>query len=141
MIDDTGYLVGIGADDRPQQAVANVEKFRQQLRNWEEGSAQSVTAIIDRIEQARDGDDDPSEATIPGDIEGVQLRTIHSAKGLEFPIVVIPEITRRFNMRPSVSKGHFERVDGDPVFGLKASKAEDVYSQTNTATYQHVREH
>lgn len=139
IIDETGYLIAIGADDRPQQAVANIEKFREQLRNWEEGSARSVTNLIDRIEQAREGDEDPSEATVPGDVEGVELRTIHSAKGLEFPIVVVPEVTRQFNMRSSISKGHLERIDDDPVLGLKAPSADNVYDSTNTATYLHVR--
>ncbi|WP_336136435.1 UvrD-helicase domain-containing protein [Natronomonas amylolytica] len=141
IIDDTGYLISIGADDRPQQAIANVEKFREQLRNWEESSARSVTDLIDRIERARDGDADPSEATVPGDVEGVQLRTIHSAKGLEFPIVLIPEITRQFNMRSSLSKAHIERIDDDPVIGMKAPSAGNAYRSTNTATYLHVRTH
>jgi ATP-dependent helicase/nuclease subunit A len=141
IIDETGYLISIGADDHPQQAVANVEKFREQVRNWEESSARSVTDLIDSIERARDSDADPSEATVPGDIEGVQLRTIHSAKGLEFPIVFVPEITRRFNMRSSLSKAHIGRIDDDPIIGTKAPSAGNAYHNTNTATYLHARTH
>ncbi|AGN02386.1 putative helicase [Salinarchaeum sp. Harcht-Bsk1] len=141
VIDDTAYLVSIGADDRPQQAVANVEKFRQQLRNWEEGNARSVTALLNRIQRARDGTDDPSEATIPGDIDGVQLRTIHSAKGLEFPIVIVPEITRGFNHQSRITKAHFERINDEPLLGLKAPSIDTVFDDTNSAMYTHVREH
>ena len=140
VLDETGYLIGIGADTRPRQAVANVEKFREQLRTWEEGSAQSVTALLDRIEQERTRSDDPGEATIPGDIEGVQLRTIHSAKGLEFPVVIIPEVTRQFNLRSSIPSGHFERIDDEPVLGLKAPDPDAVYETTKTATYRHLRD-
>jgi ATP-dependent helicase/nuclease subunit A len=141
IVDETGYLIGIGADDRSQQAVANVEKFREQLRTWEEGNARSVADLINRIEQARERDDDPSEATVPGDIEGVELRTIHSAKGLEFPVVVIPELTRKFNLRSSLSKAHFERVDGEPVLGMKAPTVTNPFADTKTAAYIRVRNH
>lgn len=141
IIDDTGYLIGVGADDRSQQAVANVEKFREQLRNWEEGNARSIADLINRIEQAREADEDPSDATVPGEIEGVELRTIHSAKGLEFPVVVIPELTREFNMGSSLSKAHFERINGEPVLGMKAPTATNPFADTNTAAYTRVKNH
>lgn len=141
VIDDTGYLIGVGADDRSQQAVANVEKFREQLRNWEESNARSVTDLINRIEQAREADEDPSDATVPGEIEGVELRTIHSAKGLEFPVVVVPELTRQFNMGSSLPKAHFERVDGEPVLGMKAPTATNPFADTATAAYNRVKNH
>jgi ATP-dependent helicase/nuclease subunit A len=139
IIDDTGYLVSVGADERSQQAVANVEQFRSQLRNWEEGSARSISALLDQIKQERESDADPSEATIPGDVEGVQLRTIHSAKGLEFPVVIIPEITRGFNFQSSLPKAHFERIDDDPILGMKTPSRTNQYSKTDTATYAAVR--
>ncbi|MFC7079427.1 3'-5' exonuclease [Halorussus caseinilyticus] len=43
-----------------------------------------------------------SQATVPEDNDGVRLRTIHSAKGLEFPIVVVPEVGREFNFGSGV---------------------------------------
>ena len=140
IIDETGYLIGVGADERTHQAVANVEQFRAQLRNWEEASARSVSALLDRIRQERESDADPGDATVPGEIDGVQLRTIHSAKGLEFPIVVIPELTRGFNLQSSLPSAHFERLDGDPVLGMKAPASETAYGTTKTATYRAVRE-
>jgi ATP-dependent helicase/nuclease subunit A len=141
VIDDTGYLISIGAGDRPQQAVANVEKFREQLRNWEESSARSVTDLINRIERTREGGEDPSEATVPGEREGVELRTVHSAKGLEFPVVVIPEISRQFNMQSSIPSAHFERINDEPTLGMKAPTATNAYESTKTAAYKRVREH
>ena len=140
IIDQTGYLVSVGADERSQQAVANVEQLRAQIRNWEEGSVQSVAGLLDRIQQERESDSDPGEATIPGDIEGVQLRTVHSAKGLEFPIVIIPELTREFNFQSSLPKAHLEQLDDDPIVGMKAPDTIGDHSLTNTATYLAVRE-
>jgi ATP-dependent helicase/nuclease subunit A len=140
IIDQTGYLVSVGADERSQQAVANIEQFRAQIRNWEEGSVRSVAGLLDRIQQERESDSDPGEASIPGDIEGVQLRTVHSAKGLEFPVVIIPEVTRKFNFHSSLPKAHFEQLDDNPVMGMKAPDIAGDHSLTNTATYLAVRE-
>lgn len=140
VIDETGYLIGIGADTRPQQAVANVEKFREQLRNWEEGSAQSVATLLNRIERERTYDDDPGEARIPKKTEGVQLRTIHSAKGLEFPVVIVPEVTRRFNMQSSITYGVFERIDDQPVLGMKAPDPRADGEMSDTGAYTFVNE-
>ena len=140
IIDQTGYLVSVGADERSQQAVANVEQFRAQIRNWEEGSVRSVAGLLDQIQQERESDSDPGEASIPGNIEGVQLRTVHSAKGLEFPIVIIPELTREFNFQSSLPKAHLEQLDDDPIVGMKAPDSAGDHSLTNTTTYLAVRE-
>lgn len=138
VIDETGYFVSIGADERPQQAIANVEKFREQLRRWEEGNARSIAALLERIDQAQSGGDDPSEASIPGAVDGVQLRTIHSAKGLEFPIVIVPEMTREFNLQSSLNGAHFERLNDVPVLGMKAPRS-DPFVASNSGTYLRVR--
>lgn len=140
IIDQTGYLISVGADERSQQAVANVEQFRAQVRNWEEARARSISALIDRIERDRERDTDPSEASIPGEIEGVQLRTIHSAKGLEFPIVCLPELTREFNLQSSLNSAHFEQLSGEPMIGMKAPAQEIAYETTNSSAYRAVRE-
>jgi len=119
ILEDTGYLTSVGADERPQQAIANIDKFRDRIRSWEEGSTLSIAGLLDRIETEREADDDPGEATIPGDIDGVQFRTIHSAKGLQFPVVGVPELGRKINIESNLPSGHIESIDGEPVLGLK----------------------
>lgn len=141
IIDETGYFLSIGAGDRSRQAIANVEKFREQLRTWEEAQARSVTALLDRIEQDQSTAEDPSEATIPGEIEGIQLRTVHSAKGLEFPVVVVPELTREFYLRSSLPRAYIETIHGDAVLGIRAPGVENPFEIQQSAAYQRVKEH
>ena len=89
VIDDTGYLASVSADERGQQAVANVEKFRDQIRTWSENGIHTAAGLLHRIDQQADLDAREGEADIPGDADGVRIMTIHSAKGLEFPIVTV----------------------------------------------------
>ena len=128
VIDETGYLVAVGADERPTQAVVNVNQFRERLRGWEEGAALPLADVLVRIDHEQSFGDDIGEAEIPTDVEGVQLRTVHSAKGLEFPIVVVPELGRGAGGQATISTdggrfstdlAYLEEVDGEPVLGIK----------------------
>ncbi|MFC7009377.1 UvrD-helicase domain-containing protein [Halalkalicoccus salilacus] len=143
IIDDTGYLISIGADERPEQAVVNVNKFRERLRTWEEGSALPLVEVIERIERERNQETDPGEATIPTSIDGVQLRTVHSAKGLEFPIVVVPELSRGVSKRATITDDsqrrhslvYLETVGDEPVLGIKGPSPANSFETTATPDY------
>jgi len=81
IIEDTGFIASLATDERGQQAVANVEKFRSRLRGWSEEGLQTLPEVVERIERdvelsAREG-----EAEVPEDADGVRIMTIHDAKG------------------------------------------------------------
>jgi ATP-dependent helicase/nuclease subunit A len=136
---ETGYLGAVGAGDRPQQAVENVEQFREQVRSWAEGGNPTLAELLTRIRDRREVETHASQATVPEDTDGVRLRTIHSAKGLEFPIVVVPEVGREFNFGSGVDddgKVYLEEIpvgEGtEPILGLKAPSPNDPYESTDT---------
>ncbi|WP_409348366.1 3'-5' exonuclease [Natronorarus salvus] len=122
----------------------NVEKFRERLRTWEEGSALPLSEVIQRIERERDHESDPGEATIPIAIYGVQLRTVHSAKGLEFPIVIVPELSRGVNKRATItdssqrrhSLAYLEIVADEPVHGIKGPFPANSFETIATPDYE-----
>ena len=140
IIDDTGYIASVGADERPRQAAVNINRFREQLRAWEEGGIKTVSELLTRIERRKEIESHADEATIPEDADGVQIRTIHSAKGLEFPVVAIPEVGTEFNFQGNVDDYGKVYLDGldvvdngsEPVLGLKAPSADDPYEHKNT---------
>jgi ATP-dependent helicase/nuclease subunit A len=134
VIDETGYLATISADERPQQAVANVEKFREQLRGFGEEGVTSLPTLVRRIERLRSLGNREGEATVQGGGDGVKILTVHDAKGMEFPFVVVPGIGHGFNMKAAVGGGRieFEEIDGDHVAGLKAPDPEDPFEMETT---------
>lgn len=140
IIDDTGYIASVGADERPRQAAVNIDKFREQFRAWEEGGVKTISELLTRIERRKEIETHADEATIPEDADGVQIRTIHSAKGLEFPIVVVPEVGTEFNFQGDVDeygKVYLDELDAgggttEPILGLKAPTAEDPYEHDDT---------
>lgn len=141
IIDETGYLASVAGDERPRQAAVNINQFREQLRSWEEAGVKTLAELVSRIEIRRDVEAHAAEATIPEEIDGVQLRTVHSAKGLEFNIVVVPELGTEFNFQADVDeagKVYFEEFDlnGDSrrtsVLGIKAPTREDPFTTDDT---------
>jgi len=144
VLDETGYLASVAADERPRQAVANVEKFREELRAFSDEGVTSLPTLVRRLESRRDRSDREGEATPQGGGEGVQMLTVHDAKGSEFPVVVVPGVGKQFNLKPAVAdRVEFEDVgDGESryVAGLKAPKADDPFEDEPTVARAALKE-
>ena len=125
ILDETGNLTSVAADERGLAAVANVDKFREKLRDFDTNGAPSLTRVVARLsEQAKQGRTE-AEANVAASGSGVRIMTIHEAKGQEFPVVVVPGLDKGFTNKARLSNGsvEFERVpvDGNrvPLVGLK----------------------
>jgi ATP-dependent helicase/nuclease subunit A len=144
VLDETGYLASVAADERPQQAVANVEKFREELRAFSDEGVTSLPTLVRRLESRRDRSDREGEATVQGGGEGVQILTVHDAKGSEFPVVVVPGMGKPFNLKPAVAdRVEFEDVgDDEPCYvaGLKAPDPDDPFEDEPTVARAALKE-
>lgn len=80
------------------QAVANLEKLVMWSRGLMDAEAQTLQQFFDRFQSAllsgmeMDEADTGEEDTKPN---AIRFSTVHSAKGLEYPIVIIPDVGRR----------------------------------------------
>ncbi|SFS67175.1 UvrD-helicase domain-containing protein [Marininema halotolerans] len=108
---ESGYLhVSWGLHHGPQVA-ANVDKFLQLLRQWQGEFPYSVQSVCRVIEQGIQAGIKETEAKIEAeDGESVKLMTIHQSKGLEFPIVFIPDLSRK--LPPDTTDVKVDRASG-----------------------------
>lgn len=94
--DMRGYYKTVG----DQQAIENLEKLREMARQmFNDEQALTLRQFVDAMRLAYLTDREESEAGLEvGDNNArpayVRIMTVHRAKGLEFPIVVIPELQR-----------------------------------------------
>lgn len=83
---------------KPQgrQRTANVKKLLGQLRNVWSASHGSFGSVVDYLAslQEREAREEESSVVEPGD-DFVQIMTIHKSKGLQFPCVVLPDLSRK----------------------------------------------
>ncbi len=98
VLDESGLYGSLTANPRSVQAITNIEKLLEIARRFEREGFQALHDFVLYLEQMieieeREGE---AQAHIEG-MDAVQLMTIHAAKGLEFPVVFVPELDRPFN--------------------------------------------
>ncbi|MFJ7848797.1 helicase-exonuclease AddAB subunit AddA [Peribacillus sp. NPDC097206] len=82
-----------------KQRQANLRALYDRARQYEASSFRGLFRFLRFIERMQERGDDLGAARALGEQEDVvRLMTIHSSKGLEFPIVFIAGLSRQFNM-------------------------------------------
>ena len=90
----TGAESVFGALDQGPARVRNLSRLLELARPFD-GASGGLGAFLQWMDQklAEDKDLDPPE----GERTGVQLMSIHRSKGLEYPFVIVPDLSKQFN--------------------------------------------
>ena len=95
LLDSTRAHAGFAFRPAGHQVLANVYRIVTMARNFELTGGISFRAFVEELaEQA----EKPGEAEAPvleEGAEGVRLMTVHNAKGLEFPVVILADMTAK----------------------------------------------
>jgi ATP-dependent exoDNAse (exonuclease V) beta subunit len=80
-----------------EQALANVLHVSELARQYETEGGLSFRGFIDQLRQAAEATAVAEAPIVEEGSDGVRLMTVHKAKGLEFPVVVLADLTCRLN--------------------------------------------
>ena len=95
LLDATRAHVGFVLRPGGEQALANVLHVAELARQYELDGGMSFRGFVDTL-QAEAASGQAAEAPILEEgSDGVRLMTVHKAKGLEFPVVILADITAR----------------------------------------------
>ncbi len=83
--------------DDSGQIEANIFKLLDILEQFERSGSHHIHELIDRLLHAHDADPENSDATPLLSSERINLMTIHSSKGLQFPHVVVVGLHKKNN--------------------------------------------
>lgn len=111
-LDRTGYLAREGARRPAEPIRANLGALLEWLRRIEPARG-DLQGLLERLELLRDEENGRGEGAGSA-TRGVQLLTIHKAKGLEYPVVVVPHLDRELNRAgrgPAALRVRFDGLD------------------------------
>jgi ATP-dependent helicase/nuclease subunit A len=112
VLDETCYEAWLLAQSRGQQRRANAERLLALTRQFDQFQRQGLFRFLNFVEAQQEAGVDLEPASVTTE-NAVQLMSIHQSKGLEFPVVLVADLGKRFNFDDLK-----ERVILDEEFGL-----------------------
>jgi ATP-dependent helicase/nuclease subunit A len=97
---DTKYLDYVGGMPGGIQRQANLKAFHERARQFDRFSRQGLVRFLRFIDRLREAEGDLGTARALGESEDVvRIMSVHKSKGLEFPVVFIPDMGKQFNLQ------------------------------------------
>lgn len=100
LLDATRAHAGVAIWPTGEQALANMLRVMDQARRFEASGATSFRAFVERLEEGAVAGQASEAPVVEEGTEGVRIMTVHRAKGLEFPVVILadPSAKATFSM-------------------------------------------
>ncbi len=102
VLEETGYRVAMAGTPFGEQAVANLDKLLELAARWDASGVGDTARFARELISLAESEPTEAQADVldAGDPRAVQLLTVHRAKGLEWPVVVVPDMASRRTFRP-----------------------------------------
>ncbi len=117
LLEGARALPGIAFWRNGEQALANCQRVVDLARNFERG-ASSFRAFVEKMEADAERGEANEAPIVEEGTEGVRIMTVHKAKGLEFPVVILADPTcSETNSTPSRHVDPQRRLWLEPLCG------------------------
>jgi ATP-dependent exoDNAse (exonuclease V) beta subunit len=95
LLNETRAHVGFVLRPAGEQALANVLHVAELARQYEASGGMSFRGFVDQLREQADGGESAEAPILEEGSEGVRLMTVHKSKGLEFPVVILADMTAK----------------------------------------------
>ena len=89
LLDAVRAHAGVAIWPAGEQALGNVLRVLDLARRFESAGASSFRAFVDRLAEEAERGDAAEAPVVEEGTEGVRIMSVHKAKGLEFPVVIL----------------------------------------------------
>ncbi|CAN5455749.1 hypothetical protein BH10ACT11_BH10ACT11_05100 [soil metagenome] len=122
-MDTFGYDLALLALSGGRGRMANVRKLMRLASEFERNEGRNLRGFLDQAARSTERDEREGMAPVNAeDHDGVRIMTVHGAKGLEFPVVAVPDMGRKLNAGHRAEDLWIGRrgLDGaEPRFGMR----------------------
>jgi len=135
---DSGIYAVYGALSEGGQMLANIEKLAAIVRSREENGPYALCDLTGDLQRSMEDEEREGEAPLDAALaqNAVNIMTVHAAKGLEFPIVVVPDMGTGFRER-------FSQImigDDTRLVGIRVPDPRDDYAPADSPVLAALRE-
>ena len=113
-VTETGYDLAILHRDDTGNGLANVRRVESLAREFESANGRDPRAFLDWVALSEELDSEASVATADENSDVVRLMTVHAAKGLEFKVTCVPDLSRANTNRHDTQLRFGRSAPGDP---------------------------
>jgi ATP-dependent helicase/nuclease subunit A len=93
-VTETGYDLATLLRREGEARLANVRKLSRLAAAYEEREGRDLRGLLDFLAARAETDTEAQAATAAEGHDGVRIMTVHNAKGLEFEVVAVPDLSR-----------------------------------------------
>jgi ATP-dependent helicase/nuclease subunit A len=94
-VTETGYDLAVLSRPAGEARFANVRKMGRLAAEFESREGRDLRGFLDFLAARAESDTEAQAATAAEGHDGVRIMTVHNAKGLEFDVVAVPDLSRR----------------------------------------------
>jgi ATP-dependent helicase/nuclease subunit A len=94
-VTETGYDLAVLSRPTGEARFANVRKMARLAAEFETREGRDLRGFLDFLAARAETDAEAQAATAAEGHDGVRVMTVHNAKGLEFGVVAVPDLSRR----------------------------------------------
>jgi ATP-dependent helicase/nuclease subunit A len=91
---ETGYDLAVLTRPAGEARLANVRKLSRLAAEFESREGRDLRGLLDFLAARAENGDEAQAATAAESHDGVRIMTVHNAKGLEFGVVAVPDLSR-----------------------------------------------
>lgn len=102
LLERTGYPVLVAGLPNGKQRGINVRAFQEQLVLWENQENGGLIHFLQRLDKIKSLDLSFGQPVMEAG-KAVRIMSIHKSKGLEFPVVFLTQLGKKFNLRDTFS--------------------------------------
>src|SRR5207344_1999911 len=95
LLSATRAHVGFVLRTAGEQALANVLHVAELARQYEVNGGMSFRGFVEALQEQADGGQAAEDPILEEGSDGVRLMTVHKDKGLEFPVVILADMTAK----------------------------------------------